>query len=79
MVRLIRSAIADAALKKWLDQRDDLQAGRTPRLRPMSGPSVRDLVNRFLSSKKSLMDVVDLSPVTWRHYYMTCEWEKKDK
>ena len=64
---------ADAALQKWLDERDDLQAGRTPRLHPVNGPTVRELVNRFLSSKKSLLDVGELSPLTWRHYYLTCE------
>src|SRR5262249_11597783 len=37
----------EAALKLWLDQRDDLLAGRTPRT-PGDGLTVRDLCNRFL-------------------------------
>jgi hypothetical protein len=46
---------ADAALKKYLEQHDDLQAGRTPRV-PGDGLTVRDLCNRFLTQKKSLVD-----------------------
>jgi len=64
---------SDAALKKWLDERDDLMAGRTPRLHPAAGPALRDAVNRFLSSKKSLVGTGELSPSTWRSYYMACE------
>ena len=33
---------ANAALDKWLAGRDDLLAGRTPRLHPKAGPSVRE-------------------------------------
>jgi hypothetical protein len=46
---------SDAALAKYLDQRDDLQAGRTPRVQG-DGLTVRDLCNRFLTSKKALLD-----------------------
>jgi Ni,Fe-hydrogenase III small subunit len=38
-----------------LEQRDDLQAGRTPRV-PGDGLTDRDLCNRFLTQKKSLVD-----------------------
>ena len=44
-----------AALNKYLEERDDLQVGRKPRTRG-EGLTVRELVNRFLSAKKSLMD-----------------------
>lgn len=63
---------ADAALAKYLDQRDDLQAGRTPRVQG-DGLTVRDLANRFLTSKKTLRDSGELSPRTRGHYYSTCE------
>src|SRR5438128_6814116 len=45
----------DGALRKYLDQKDDLHAGRTPRLQG-DGLTVRDLLNRFLTSKKHLVD-----------------------
>jgi hypothetical protein len=62
----------DAALNMWLAVRDDLYAGRTPRLHP-EGATVRDAVNWFLSSKKVLLEAGELSARTWRDYYATCE------
>jgi integrase len=57
---------------RWLADRDYLLAGRTPPLH-RDGLTVRDLCNKFLSSKKLLMDSGELSPRTWGDYYMTCE------
>jgi integrase len=65
-------ADADAALAKWKEQQDDLRAGRTPRLHP-DGVTVRNVVNRFLTSKKALVETGELSPRTWGDYYTTCE------
>ena len=62
----------DAALRKYLEQRDDLQAGRTPRVTG-DGLTVRDLANRFLTQKKSMVDSGELSPRTFGDYYATCE------
>ena len=42
-------------MKKYLAQRDDLQAGRAPRSFS-DGFNVRDLVNRFLTAKQHLVD-----------------------
>jgi len=42
---------ADAALAKWLDEKDDLLAGRKPKSNRV-GLTVRELCNRFLSAKK---------------------------
>jgi integrase len=63
---------SSAARAKYLEQRDDLQAGRTPGLH-LDGLTLRDLVNRFLNSKKSLQDAGELSPRTWSDYYYSCE------
>jgi hypothetical protein len=54
---------ADAALKKYLAQRDDLQAGRTPH---SSGDelTVRELVNRFLTAKQHLVNTQELAQRT---------------
>ena len=64
---------AGAALKKYTAERDDLHAGRTPRLHP-DGLTVRDLANRFLSAKKALVQSGELSPRTWSDYYGSCEY-----
>jgi integrase len=62
----------DAALQKYLDQRDDLHAGRTPRVQG-EGLTVRDLVNRFLTAKRYLLDTREITPRTFADYYATCE------
>ena len=64
-----------AALAKYLDQRDDLQAGRIPRLTPADtrGVTLRDLCNRFLTLKQSLVETGELSRVTFANYKAICE------
>jgi integrase len=62
----------DAALSRWLDERDDLLAGRVPR-KYAGGLTIRDLANRFLAAKLSLVKSGELSPKTWNAYYSTCE------
>jgi integrase len=64
-----------AALERWLDQKDDLLAGRVPRARQATteGPVLADLVNSFLTAKESLRDNGELAPRTYKRYYDTCE------
>lgn len=62
----------EAALVLWLDQKDDLLAGRTPRSTP-AGLTVADLVNRFLTAKESLVETGELQRRTWHDYYIVCE------
>ncbi|KKK80205.1 hypothetical protein LCGC14_2825820, partial [marine sediment metagenome] len=62
----------DAALQKYLDQRDDLHAGRTPRVQG-DGLTVADLANHFMTHKKLLRDSGELAPRTFQRYYRTCE------
>lgn len=50
----------DAALKKYLDEKDDLQAGRKPRAK-RDGLPLRDALNRFLTAKKNKADAGELS------------------
>ena len=61
----------DAALEKWLKDKDHLLAGRSRPLHP-DGVTLRDLVNKFLTAKKALLDSGELSPRTWGDYYTTC-------
>lgn len=60
-----------AALKKWLDQKDALLDGREPRAKS-DGLSVADLCNAFLTHKGDLRDNGEISPRTFRGYYDTC-------
>lgn len=62
----------DAALAKWLDQRDDLLAGRTPRVRG-DGLTVADLCNRFLTAKRHLLDTREITARTFADCYKVCE------
>ncbi len=61
----------DGALQRYLDQRDDLYAGRTPRVTP-DGLTVRDLFNRFLISKRHMVDTGEITRRTFLDYHATC-------
>jgi integrase len=60
-----------AALEKWLEQKDALLAGRTPRVAG-DGLAVRDLCNRFLSNRQAKMHAGELSPISFADYHATC-------
>jgi integrase len=62
----------DGALAKYLEQKDDLHAGRTPRP-DTGGLTVKALANEFLNHKKALLDTGELSPRTWDEYKETCD------
>ena len=57
-----------AALDKWLDEKDDLLAGRTPRAKT-EGLTVADLCNRFLTAKKHLAQTGEISTRTFADYF----------
>jgi integrase len=57
----------DGSLKKYLEQKDDLHAGRKPR-ENSEGVTVKVLCNAYLNHKKALLDAGELSPRTWRNY-----------
>jgi integrase len=61
-----------AALQLWLDQRDDLLAGRTPRTN-RDGLSIGEMCNRFLNAKKAKVESGELTETTWRGYRISCE------
>src|SRR5262245_40992818 len=62
----------DAALAKYLDQKDALHAGRVPRPGP-EAVTVKDVVNAFLNHKRTLLDTGELSQWTWRDYKIACD------
>lgn len=63
-------ATPDAALDKYLKERDDLHAGRKPRqaAEGAEGLTVKEVVNAFLNARKALVDTCELSPRTWDGY-----------
>jgi integrase len=62
----------EGALNRWLEQRDDLLAGRTPRPKT-EGLALRDLANRFLTAKKHLAETGEITQRTYTDYYTTCQ------
>jgi len=61
-----------AALEKYVSERDDLYAGRTPRVK-QGGLTVRDLCNRFLAAKRQRVESGELAEITWHSYWTTCK------
>jgi integrase len=57
----------DGALKKYLEQKDDLHAGKLPRDDP-AGLTVKTLANAFLNHKQALVNAGELAMQTWRKY-----------
>jgi integrase len=62
----------DAALAKYLAERDDLHAGRKPRA-DSAELTVKDTANAFLNAKQALLDAGELSPVTFGGYKRVCD------
>jgi integrase len=57
----------DGALDKYLEQKDDLHAGRTPRP-AHEALTVKDAVNAFLNEKKARAEAGELGERTWEQY-----------
>ena len=62
----------DCALARYLDQKEALHAGRTPRA-AADEVTVKDLANAFLAHKQDSVDAGELSPRTWRDCKYTCD------
>lgn len=60
-----------AALEKWREQKDDLLAGRTPRSKT-GGLTIHELCDRFMVSRRNLLDSGELAAVTFKDYDATC-------
>lgn len=59
----------DAAVKLYLDQKDHLHAGVTPR---REGATVADICEQFFTWKSSLTALGELKPVTLKGYEIAC-------
>lgn len=63
-----------AALEQWLREKDDLLAGRGRQPKAdEKALTVADLCNEFLTSKQKLRDRGEITPRTFKTYYVTCE------
>lgn len=60
------------ALEKYVRERDDLQAGRTPRTEP-DGLTIKGLGDRFLTEKIRLAESGELAKRTYYDYHATCQ------
>jgi integrase len=61
-----------AALDKYLKEKDDLHAGRVPRREEPEGATLRQLGNAFMKHKESQVDAGELSQRTFDDCYRTC-------
>jgi integrase len=63
----------EAAAKLWADQKDDLLAGRTPRITP-DGLTVAGLCNSFMTAKEQQRDAGDITGRMYTDYFSTCKF-----
>lgn len=62
----------EAALLLWLEQKDDLLAGRKPRPKT-DGLTVKELCNRFLTAKTQQRDSGEITGLTFNDYKRSCD------
>jgi integrase len=70
--KIVNDPKGAAALQKWLDDKDDLLAGRVPR-GDRDGLTLADLCNRFLTVKLHERDGGEITPRTWDEYKATTD------
>lgn len=62
----------ETALAAWLEQKDELLAGRVPRAKS-DFVALRDVLNRFMSAKDDLLASGEIAKRTRDDYFATCE------
>ena len=63
----------EGAMNRWLDDKDDLLAGRTPRDKNPNGVTLKAMLDRFLTEKLDRIDSGELSPRTLQDYQSVCQ------
>jgi integrase len=61
----------EKAIELWLEQKDELLAGHTPRVKP-EGLTLRELIDRFMVSKRHLLDTREITPKHFAELYACC-------
>ncbi len=62
----------NAALQKYLDEKDDLHAGRTPQIES-DELTIRDLANRYLTAKRQLVDDGEITARSHQAQHLVCK------
>jgi integrase len=62
----------DGALQRYLEQKDDLHAGRTPRS-AREALVVKEAINAFLNAKQRKVESGELSERSWQEYKVHCD------
>jgi hypothetical protein len=70
--KIAKDPRGEAALDQWLDKKDDLLAGRTPRS-ACDGLTVANLCNHFLTAKSQQVEAGEIKGRTFRDYFSTCK------
>lgn len=70
--RIAEDPKGENALNLWLEQKDDLLAGRTPRSRA-GALTLRELLDRFMVSRRDRLNAKEISPQYFIELYRTCE------
>lgn len=73
MEHLPYEASWQAALTLFKSQRDDLMAGRTPRVSNKDGLTLAELCDRFLNAKRLKLEAAELSPRSYQEYKQTTD------
>src|SRR5262249_2321007 len=63
----------EAALAKYLEQKDALHAGKKPRAAAAGAATIKDIVNGFLNARQAAMNAGELSPHTFRKYKVAAD------
>ncbi len=71
--RVSDDTCGERALADWLEQKDDLLAGRKPRKDDAGKVTLRDLVNKLLDEKENLRASGEITPRTFSEYHATCQ------
>ena len=69
----------NAALNRWLDEKDDLLAGRTPRAKHPEELTVKHLADAFLTLKMHRYENDELTAGTYREYRTICQQAAEDR
>jgi integrase len=63
----------DAAIDKYLKEKDALHAGRKPREEVSTGVTVKEVCNRFLNARLKKVESQEMTKRSWQDYKTACD------